>query len=230
MQPDNYTQQKTHIMEGEQILKSLFPNGKPWPMVSQATTTYGREQLIYEINDPSDKVYMIAEGRVKIGFIEDESKNSIKSILAENDIFGEMALTGESARVDRAISLEDGTKIYHWSKSEMLDMMKEDVDLNRHVLHLLGARIRRTEKRLASLIHKDARTRIIDFLRDLAVEKGKKVGFETLIKNYFTHKDMASLTGTSRQTVTTVLNSLKEKNIINFDRRRILIRDMDLLI
>ena len=64
----------------------------------------------------------------------------------------------------------------------------------------------------------------------MALEKGKKVGYEIMFKNYLTHKDIASLTGTSRQTVTTVLNDLKDKNLINFDRRRFLIRDMDKLI
>jgi len=38
--------------------------------------------------------------------------------------------------------------------------------------------------------------------------------------------DIAALTGTSRQTVTTILNELKEKNLINFDRKRILVRDL----
>jgi CRP-like cAMP-binding protein len=41
-----------------------------------------------------------------------------------------------------------------------------------------------------------------------------------------THKDIAALTGTSRQTVTTILNELKEKNLINFDRKKILVRDL----
>ncbi|MDH5379659.1 MAG: helix-turn-helix domain-containing protein [Cyclobacteriaceae bacterium] len=50
-----------------------------------------------------------------------------------------------------------------------------------------------------------------------------------MIPTKLTHKDIASLTGTSRQTVTTILNELKEKNIINFDRRKILIRDLSLL-
>jgi CRP-like cAMP-binding protein len=94
----------------------------------------------------------------------------------------------------------------------------------------MGRKVDSLERRLESIISKDSRTRIIDFLREMAEENGKKVGFETLIKNNFTHKDIASLTGTSRQTVTTTLNSLKDQNIINFDRRRILIRDMDLLV
>jgi len=47
-----------------------------------------------------------------------------------------------------------------------------------------------------------------------------------MIPTKLTHKDIAALTGTSRQTVTTVLNELKDKNLINFDRRKILIRDL----
>jgi CRP-like cAMP-binding protein len=69
----------------------------------------------------------------------------------------------------------------------------------------------------------------VEFLRDEANEKGKKIGFEMMIPSHLTHKDIAALTGTSRQTVTTILNELREKNIINFDRRKILIRDMELL-
>jgi CRP-like cAMP-binding protein len=97
------------------------------------------------------------------------------------------------------------------------------------MMKLIGLRLRKTERRLESLVFKDARTRVVEFIRDEANEKGKKIGFETMIPSHLTHKDIAALTGTSRQTVTTILNELREKNIINFDRRKILIRDMELL-
>ena len=140
-----------------------------------------------------------------------------------------MVLTGELLRIDHASALEDETKLYEFYAEEVLDVMKDNSALTNEVLNILGARIKKNENILASLLYNDARTRIVDFIKNLAIEKGRKVGYETLIKNHFTHKDMASLTGTSRQTVTTVLNGLKEKNVINFDRRRILIRDMALL-
>jgi CRP-like cAMP-binding protein len=50
-----------------------------------------------------------------------------------------------------------------------------------------------------------------------------------MIPTRLTHKDIAALTGTSRQTVTTILNDMKEKNLINFDRKKILIRDLEAL-
>ena len=107
--------------------------------------------------------------------------------------------------------------------------MKEDKELSFRLLKLVGLRLMKMERKLELLVFKDARTRIIEFLKDAASWKGKKVGFETMIQTKLTHKDIAALTGTSRQTVTTILNELKEANLIYFDRRKILIRDLERL-
>lgn len=230
MQLDQTVQKSDYILEGEAILNSVLLKNPSWSEGNHSVHFFKKDERIYGPNEPANKIYMIEEGRVKISTIGANEKNTLKAILGENEIFGEMALTGEEIRTESAMAIEDNTKVFTLKKEKVLEMMKENTIISNQILSLMGNRIRKTEKRLESLLHKDARTRIIDFLRDLALEKGKKIGFETLIKNYFTHKDMASLTGTSRQTVTTVLNNLKEKNIINFDRRRILIRDMDLLV
>lgn len=230
MQLDQTVQKSDYILEGEAILNSVLLKNPSWSEGNHSVHFFKKDERIYGPNEPANKIYMIEEGRVKISTIGANEKNTLKAILGENEIFGEMVLTGEEIRTESATAIEDNTKVFTLKKEKVLEMMKENTIISNQILSLMGNRIRKTEKRLESLLHKDARTRIIDFLRDLALEKGKKIGFETLIKNYFTHKDMASLTGTSRQTVTTVLNNLKEKNIINFDRRRILIRDMDLLV
>jgi len=52
---------------------------------------------------------------------------------------------------------------------------------------------------------------------------------EWLLKHELTHQDMANLTATSRQTVTIVLNELRENQLIKFDRKSILIHDIDAL-
>jgi CRP-like cAMP-binding protein len=123
--------------------------------------------------------------------------------------------------------MDNMTIVCPMSIDEMKEMMSNNDPLSFKVMKLIGLRLRKTERRLESLVFKDARTRIVEFLKDQAIEKGKKVGFETMIPSHFTHKDIASLTGTSRQTVTTILNDLREKNLINFDRRKILIRDIE---
>jgi CRP/FNR family transcriptional regulator, cyclic AMP receptor protein len=79
---------------------------------------------------------------------------------------------------------------------------------------------------MEELVFHDARERIIAFIKEQAAKYGVKYGDETLINHGFTHQDMANITGTSRQLVTIVLNELRKKKVLNFDRTSILVRDM----
>lgn len=190
---------------------------------------YKRDQYIYFPDEVSDHIYMIAKGRVKIGHYLDDGKEVVKAILTVGELFGELALAGEDTRTDFAQAMEEDTTVCPLSVAELKALMKDDQELSFRLLKLVGLRLMRMERKLELLVFKDARTRIIEFLRDAASWKGKKVGFETMIPTRLTHKDIAALTGTSRQTVTTILNELKDKNLIYFDRKKILIRDLETL-
>ena len=187
---------------------------------------FKKDQFIYFPNDEADHIYMVAEGRVKIGHYLEDGKEVVSSILTKGEIFGELALAGEDKRRDFAQVMDNNTTICPLSIDELKALMKDDKELSFRLLKLVGLRLMRLERKLELLVFKDARTRIVEFLKDSASWKGKKIGYETMIPTKLTHKDIAALTGTSRQTVTTILNELKEQNLIYFDRRKILIRDL----
>lgn len=191
--------------------------------------TFKRNQFIYVPEDEAHSIYMIADGRVKIGHYLDDGQEVTKAILTKGEIFGELALAGEDKRTDFAQAMDDHTAVCPLSIDELKSLMFADRELSFKILKLVGLRLMKLERKLELLVFKDARTRIIEFLKDAASWKGKKVGFETMIPTKLTHKDIAALTGTSRQTVTTILNELKEKNLIYFDRKKILIRDLEKL-
>lgn len=187
---------------------------------------YKRDDYVYFPHDKADSIYMIAQGRVKIGHYMEDGKEVVSSILTTGEIFGELALAGEETRRHFAQVMDENTSICPLGIEELKQLMYGDRELSFKMLKLVGLRLMKLERKLELLVFKDARTRIIEFLKDAASWKGKKVGFETMIPTKLTHKDIAALTGTSRQTVTTILNELKEKNLINFDRKKILIRDL----
>ena len=190
---------------------------------------FKKDEFIYFPDEIATHIYMIAEGRVRIGRYLDDGKEVVSAILTTGEIFGELALAGEERRRDFAQSMDDNTSVCPLSIDDLKALMYGNQELSFKMLKLVGLRLIKLERKLELLVFKDARTRIVEFLKDTASWKGKKVGFETLIPTKLTHKDIASLTGTSRQTVTTILNELKDQNLINFDRRRILIRDLEKL-
>jgi CRP/FNR family cyclic AMP-dependent transcriptional regulator len=187
---------------------------------------FKKDQFIYFPDEPAQYIYMIADGRVRIGNYLDDGKEVVTAILGMGEIFGELALAGEEKRRDFAQAMDDKTTVCPLSIDELKQLMYGNQELSFKMLKLVGLRLMKLERKLELLVFKDARTRIIEFIKDSATWKGKKVGYETLVPTKLTHKDIAALTGTSRQTVTTILNELKEKNLINFDRKKILVRDL----
>ena len=187
---------------------------------------FKKDQFIYFPDEPAQFIYMIADGRVRIGRYLDDGKEVVTAILGMGEIFGELALAGEEKRHDFAQAMDDKTTVCPLSIEELKQLMYGNQELSFKMLKLVGLRLMKLERKLELLVFKDARTRIIEFIKDSATWKGKKVGYETLVPTKLTHKDIAALTGTSRQTVTTILNELKEKNLINFDRKKILVRDL----
>jgi CRP/FNR family transcriptional regulator, cyclic AMP receptor protein len=189
---------------------------------------YKRQQFIYMPDDSATHIYMIVGGKVKIGHYLEGGEEVLSAILTTGEIFGELGMAGEEKRVDFAQAMEE-TVICPLTIEELKLLMYENKELSFKILKLIGLRIMKLERKLELLVFKDARTRVIEFLKDAAEWKGKKVGSETQIQTSLTHKDIASLTGNSRQTVTTILNDLKEQNLINFNRKQILIRDLNSL-
>ena len=189
---------------------------------------FKKGEYIYHPDDVSDKVFLVREGRVKIGNYSDSGKEITKIILGKGEVFGELSVIGETKRRDFAQAIEE-TTLCVVSVEEMKSLMRHHSGLSMFFMKLMGNRMLDMEQRLESLVFKDSRTRIVEFLVNLVDRKGQRVGYEMLVRKFLTHQEIANLTATSRQTVTTVLNELRNKNLLTFNRRRLLVRDMDKL-
>jgi CRP-like cAMP-binding protein len=217
------------FFEGVNLYKIFCPHNVKKNVGSKHEfVNYKKEEFVYFSDEPSKHVYLVVDGRIKIGSYSDSGKEIIKAILQKGEVFGELAIIGEESRREFAQAMEKVT-ICPLTIGDMDDLMKTNKNLSFKMTKLIGLRLKKAERRIESLVFKDARTRIMEFLIDSAEERGQKVGFEILVKDFLTHQDISNLTATSRQTVTTILNELRDGNHINFDRKRLLIRDLDKL-
>jgi CRP-like cAMP-binding protein len=186
-----------------------------------------RHTYIYTESDRADHFYILSEGSIKIGTHHHDGREVIKQVLHPRMIFGEMALIQQHGHHHNyAMSLGAEASFYKIRVDDFRKLMDQSPQLTMSIISMIGLKLRQTESQLESLIFKDARGRIIDFIRRNAEVNGRRIGFETLLKHSLTQQDIANYTGTSRQTVTAVLNDLKKNNMIHFTRNSILIRDM----
>jgi CRP-like cAMP-binding protein len=184
---------------------------------------------IFNEGDDATEIYFLLSGIVKLGAYDDNvDKEIIKSIISSSTLFGEQCILGSTSHNSFAeVISKEQVKYVAIPKNIFKYLLQANFDFNLAFLESIGSRMRFNDHRIESLMLHDARFRIIEFIKDNAIRFGQKVGLETLIKHPLTQQDIANYTGTSRQTVTTVLNELKKANQIFLKRKSILVRDLE---
>lgn len=216
------------IFDGNPLFAVLAPEEMLLLQQTATLQSYSKHQVLYKPGQSANKVYFLLKGTVKVA-VHAEKKDIIKYVVRPGNLFGESCLTGEMQRRDFAYAMEDAVDVIELDAQALLSIMRKNFAFAQSLLHFLGERLRYTETQLEKVVLKDSKSRILEFLHQMGIEQGKRVGFETLVKHNMTHQDIADLTGTSRQMVTAVLNQLKRSNVLYFNRKKILFRDLNAL-
>ena len=188
--------------------------------------------IIFNEGDSKSDVYMLVKGSVKLGSRIAEDKLLIKNIVHQHSLFGENIFAGDGSRKEFAEALSP-VEYYTIPADFFRKLAEENQEFANFILDLIVARLFELEERLKNFVFKSAKERIMYFIKTTGERRGIKIGMdECLINHGMSHKEIASLTDTSRQTVARVLSELKRTNVIHFSPRKpnkILIRDMSSL-
>ncbi len=183
---------------------------------------------LYLPADHADGVLLLAQGRVKIGSFTEEGKQTILAFIEPGEIFGELSLMGTEQREEYAEAIEKSTIILI-PKETMQQLLVENSSVSLGITKLFGLRRQRIERRLKYLLFRSNRERLVHLLIELAEQYGKQVeeGVELRIK--LSHQDLASIIGSTRETVTVVLGELQNEGRLKLGRRKIVLKDIDKL-
>jgi CRP-like cAMP-binding protein len=164
-------------------------------------------------------VYLLKEGFLKMCVMNEDGREFIKYLVKPGNLFGEIPLLGDYESGDEYAEALEDSFICFLDAEKLKRWMQNNADLRIKIYKQISNRLKKVENRLASMIFKDARTRIQEFIIDFAMEYGKPSGNSFEVKNILTHDDIAKLTATSRQTVSTVLNEMREQKLIDYDNK-----------
>lgn len=187
--------------------------------------TIKKDEPIYFANDPSNSIFFLKTGRVKITKYLADGSEKIIAIINPGEIFGEMAYMDEEQRTDYAITIEPSL-ICAISKSDLTSFIKDNPAINLKLTKILGLKLKRFSERVEDLIFKDADQRVASFMLRYAKKNGKQVGSQLFVKPFLKHQNIGELTACSRQTVNYLLSDLRNKGIIEFDRNKLIINNI----
>ena len=180
-----------------------------------------RGQSAYSPGDRADRVFFVRSGRVKIVRTSASGAEAIVGIRTAGDAFGELTSVDEGVRATSAIALEP-TEADAVSAAAFAAAIEADVALARAFARGMARRLAAAEHELAELMGKSVAGRLVDVLGRLAAEHGVSgPGGTVRIGMNLTHKDLADLIGTSRETLTKELNVLADVGLLRVAHKTI---------
>ncbi len=210
------------------ISSSPFFQGLPEAVVEPALThlvtrTHPPNQVILLENDWGGSVYFIIDGWVKIRTYNLEGKEVTLNIIGKGELFGEMAALDEVPRSTDVITLTP-TVIGSMPAQDFVKLLNTEPLAGIRLAQLMARRLRQVNRRLR-LRESDSQSRVADTLLFLAEGQGKKGQTGTEIPN-LPHRELSSLSGLARETVTRVLTRLEKKGLIKRDQDIICVPDL----
>lgn len=191
---------------------------------------YSKKETLFQQGDPGEEFMILTEGSVKVELMNTEGKELTLTILTPFQFLGELALLDDVPRSATVISMEQST-LLSINKRDFARILESFPRMSIPIMRQLTRRVRVLTDDIASMAFLDSYSRVTRKILNLADEMGKTTP-EGLVQidQSLTHQQLANLVGTTRETVTKILNEMKDNGLISIRRHRITILDSDELL
>lgn len=222
----DYRENRTEI--NQLVDSASFFAGLPQESLTQITghvitRNHPANRVILLENDWGGSVYFILEGWVKIRTHNVDGKEVTLNIVGKGEVVGEMAALDEMPRSTDVITLTP-TVISSIPAQDFINLLNTEPIAGIRLAQLMAKRLRQLNRRLR-LRESDSVSRVADTLLFLAEGQGKKSNQGTEIPN-LPHRELSSISGLARETVTRALTKLEKKNLIKREQDMLQIPDV----
>lgn len=182
--------------------------------------------IIYFSDIEEPRIFFLKKGNIKIAEVDENGNECIKEIIQKGDLFGELSLDTSTPSNEYAVALTDEVVICSFLLNDFEQLMKKYPDLALSYLKIVGFKFKKLKNNYTNLVFKDARSRLIHFLKEWANKEGTLEKNKASIPNYLTQQDIAHIICTSRQTTTQMLKELENNGLLIYNRKELIIPDL----
>ncbi len=174
-----------------------------------ARKSFARGTSIITAGGPTDSLYIIISGRLKVMMSDDEGREVILAILGANEFFGEMSLVDDSPRSASVVAIE-ACELLSLAKRDFNKCLEDNFEMAMTVMRGLVKRLREADQKIGSLALMDVYGRVARLL----LEMSEEVDGERIVVKKLAKQDIAKMIGASREMVSRVMKDLQSGGYI----------------
>lgn len=221
MYPDLSVPEYTALQESEcqDLLRMLGDMG-----IATADRVYRPGDAVYREGEYGDALYVLREGVLKLFRPYSGSKEATLRLLKPWDIFGHLAFAGDARQRAYAEAVTE-CKVTKIPKVFVERAIRQDAKIAFKVMTLFELRLVQYEELVKCLLPRETEVRLANLLPLLAQKFGENNDDGVKITLRLTHQDLAAMVASTRESVTKVLNELRNREIIEIEAGRITLKD-----
>jgi len=187
-----------------------------------------RGDILFREGEGGDSLYVIREGKIKLGRSSSDGRENLVAILGPGEMFGELSLFDPGPRTMTATAVAE-TQLMGLGNDSLTGLLTGRPEVAKALLAALAKRLRRTNEHLADLVFTDVPGRVAKALLDLAERFGRPVDNGIMVSHDLTQEELAQLVGASRETVNKALADFATRGWLKLEARAVLLLDVDRL-
>ena len=187
-----------------------------------------RGRVFYAPGDESEALFVLKRGKVRIYKAVPEGWEFTLAVVEAGTVFGEMSLTAQRMREAYAEATEP-SDICVLRREDLEWLVRSNPGVGLAMMRVLSERLRACEERLEDIGLKDVAARLAGLILQLAESEGVMTPEGPKISAHYTHRQLASMIGASRESVTRAFTKLRRGGAVELKDRRIYVRDIEIL-
>jgi CRP-like cAMP-binding protein len=184
--------------------------------------------VLYSPQDGAERLFILKKGRVQVYELDRGGEEITLSVVEGGNVFGEMALTGQSLQGLYVRALVPST-VVSLRRDDLEGLIMKTPEVGLRLVRELAERLHASEARYTDIVGKDVPTRLATLILALVDSEGLVTDESYRIPTRYTHDQIASMIGCKRVAVTRAFSRLKEVGAVEVKERHIVVKDLETL-
>lgn len=181
-----------------------------------------RGERIFFNEDTTDRLFILKAGAVKIVQTDSDGNEVVKDVLGDHDLFGHLPTSSRVPLPDEfAVALTDDVSICTFKRADFEEVLAQNPQVSLKLASHIGDKLRALEQKYDSLVFKDVRARLLEFLERYQALFAAECDAQGAVPNHLRQEDIAQLIGSTRQTVAELLGDLEREGRVRYSRKAI---------
>jgi CRP/FNR family cyclic AMP-dependent transcriptional regulator len=191
-------------------------------------TYFQRGQILYAPQERSEALFMLKKGRVRIYRVGPDGREFTLTVVGAGTVFGEMLLTAQRLENAYAEAMEP-VVVCKMKRQDLERLVMDKPQVGLKVMSVLSERLALAEDRMEDIALKEVPARLAGFILHLIESEGVVTPDGYKIPTRYTHRQLATMIGSKRETVTKAFTLLQGAGALELKRRRIYVRNLEAL-